>query len=426
MLTLAWTQLRYHRAQSELWRCPARFVAVAAGRGSGKTELARRRIARFLAIRKPWPDPMYFYALPTVNQAKRVAWKPLLKLIPAEWISKINHSDMVIETVYGSSLYVLGMDKPERAEGVQWDGGIIDESCDQKPSVFDLNLLPALSWRNGWCWRIGVPKRYGIGAENFKAFFERGLKYSSDVQSFTWMSEEILTPDQLAWAREHLDARDFNEQYRATWERAGGTIFYAFLQADHVTDEVTYEPQMPLVIGSDFNVDPMCWVIGHIKGQELHVWDELFVRNTNTAETLNILYTKYGTHRGGFEFYGDASSRARKTSAAQSDYVQIRSDLRFTGARVFYPQSNPAVVDRFAACNAMFCSASGVRRLFIHPRCVHLIRDLKAREWKQGSREPDDYGDVGHMTDALGYVVHRRFPIKLPPPSVAAGVSLGG
>ena len=112
-LTNAWTQLRSHKPQSDLWRTRARFVAVAAGRGSGKTELARRRLVRYLPVKKPWADPMYFYAAPTYAQARRIAWGPLKALIPPSWLKgQPSETDMVIRTVFGSSLHVIGMDKP--------------------------------------------------------------------------------------------------------------------------------------------------------------------------------------------------------------------------------------------------------------------------------------------------------------------------
>lgn len=420
MLTEAWTQLRYHPGQAKLWRTHERFVAVAAGRGSGKTELSRRRVIRFLPVRKPWADPLYFYALPTVAQAKRVAWKPLKRLVPPDWIRKINESDMMIETVFGSTLYVLGMDKPQRAEGLQWDGGIIDESCDQKPGVFDLTFLPTFSHRNAWCWRIGVPKRAGAGAVEFKKFFES----RPEGGAFTWPSADILAPEALAYAREHLDPRDFNEQYQASWESVSGQIFYAFDEVLNVSDQVSYDATKPICVGSDFNVDPMAWMLGHRKENEVLVFDELFIHGTNTQRTLDSLFAKYGSHGGGWEFYGDATGQARKTSAAVSDYVQIRNDERFKGKRVFYPKSNPPVADRFAACNALFCTAAGTRRFLVHPRCVNLIRDLKDRIYKEGTREPDDYGELGHITDALGYWLYRRFPVKLAESTSAPGVHL--
>ena len=421
MLTDAWTPLRHHPAQSAAWRTRQRFVNMPCGRGSGKSEIAKRRVVRFLAVKKPWPDPLYFYTLPTYAQAKRVAWKSVLALIPKTWIKKIRESELIIETKFGSELHVLGMDKPQRIEGVQWDGGIVDEACDQKPGVFDRSIMPALAHRSGWCWRIGVPKRYGIGAKEFKGVCDIGLSGEDpDVVTYAWPSSDILTLEQLEAAQRLLDARDYNEQYNATWESAGGSIFHAF-DGCNINSEPAYTPELPIVIGSDFNVDPMAWVIGHIINGVVYIFDELFIRNTNTEKTLDELYRRYGKHEAGWEFFGDAAGRARKTSASTSDYLLIRNDERFKGRKIYYLRSNPPIADRFAATNAMFRNAKGEHRCYIHPRCKNLIDDLESRQYKEGSREPDDYGDVGHMSDALGYVIHRRFPIRatqLTAPSV--------
>lgn len=418
MLTPAWTQLRHHPLQAKLWRTRARFVAAACGRGSGKTELARRHVVRMLPIAKPWSDPLYFFALPTYKQARRVAWNKILRLVPGDWVKSENATDMYIETVFGSRLYVMGLDKPQRIEGDQWDGGVIDESCDQRPGVFDLSVLPALSHRDGWCWRIGVPKRVGPGAAEFKEFYDRGgTPGSGGVQeSYTWPSSDVLSPEKIAWARENLDARDYAEQYEASWQKVGGLVFWAFNEVLNVR-ESTYKSELPLMIGSDFNVDPMAWVVAqHVDG-ELHVLDELFIRNTNTRATLDELHNRYKSHRSGFDFFGDATSRARNTRASESDYVQIRNDRRFTGARVFYPRRNPKLSDRFSATNAMFCNAEGVRRCFVHPRCKNLIRDLTTRAYKEGESVPDDYGDVSHASDALGYIIAKAFKLR-PRPAV--------
>lgn len=366
-----------------------------------------------LCVRKPWVDPLYFYALPTYAQARRVAWEPILNLIPKEWILKVSESAMCVHTVFNTKLYIVGMDKPARLEGVQWDGGVIDESCDQKPGIFDRTIMPALSHRLGWCWRIGVPKRYGVGAGEFKAICDVGTANSDpDVVTFHWPSGDILTESQIEAARRILDPRDFNEQYNASWETAGGLIFHAFSK-ENVTSSVKYDPTLPVLVGSDFNVDPMSWIIGHRTDNGIIVFDELFLRNTSTQKTLDVLHTRYGRHESGWEFFGDAAARQRKTSAAQSDYLQIRNDNRFHNRKIYYLKSNPAVVDRFAAVNALFKNARGDNRLFIHPTCKHLIEDLSTRAYKEGTREPDDYGDVGHMSDALGYPVYRCFPIKI-------------
>lgn len=414
MLTDAWTPLRYHPEQNRLWRTRYRFCAVTAGRGSGKTELSRRRVVRMLPVRKPWPDPIYFFALPTYSQAKRVAWEPIKRLIPPDWIKPggISETELTIETVFGSKLFLLGLDHPERAEGVQWDGGIIDESSDQKPGVFDRTFMPTFSHRNAWCWRIGVPKRFGRGAKEFKRYFDRGVEGDPNIASFHWRSADIIPAEQLEIARHSLSDVDFAEQYEASWEQAGGLIFHAF--GRHNIGPVYYRPDETIIVGSDFNVNPMAWTLSHkTEDGRLETFDEIFLRDTNTPATLDYLWRKYGPHhKAGWVFCGDASGRSRKSSATTTDYLLIYNDSRFKQKRVIYPKSNPAMQDRFASCNALFRNAAGEVRATIDPRCKRTIEDLSDRAYKEGTREPDDAGDVSHCSDALGYVIHTFFPIK--------------
>lgn len=439
-LTDAWFPLRYHPEQNKLWRTRARFVAAACGRGSGKTELARRRVVRYLPVKRPHREaPLYFYALPTYNQARRVAWDKIKALVPDNWVvGEPHNSDMSIKTVFGSTLFLVGMDKPARVEGSQYDGCVIDESCDQKPGAFARSVRPALSHRNGWCWRIGVPKRFGCGAAEFRTTWQSYLSGSlgAAYEAYTWPSQDILSPDEIRDVARELDQKDFDEQYGAIWQGTSGLVFYAFDEALNVMSGVRdyrYDPSKPLIIGSDFNVDPMSWVIGQQKDlprdKSISIIDEVFVRNTNTKACLDLLNVKYNTpkpHESGWLFFGDATSKARKTSASSSDYAQIQNDARFLHKKILYPKANPARMDRFAACNAAFCNALGDRRLFVSPRCKNLITDLTSRAYVPGQTDVDDHDDIGHITDALSYIIVRVWPV-LPTvdgvPSVLVGAT---
>jgi len=427
MLTSAWTPLKYHQQQSQLWRTKARFVAVCAGRGSGKSELARRRVVRMLPVKKAWTDPLYFYALPTLGQARRVAWDKIKLLVPPHWIEKTNETTMEILTVFGSTLRILGLDEPARAEGVQYDGGVIDESSDQKPGIFNLTFRPALTHRSGWCWRIGVAKRRGVGAREYRKVFEQwGSARDGNHEAYTWPSTDILPPEEVEAARASLDEKDFNEQILSSWESDAGLVYYAFHEAASCRHDLSYDPSQPIIVGSDFNVDPMAWVIMQQHGPELHVFDEIWESNTNTQRTLDTLHGRYGGHQAGWLFFGDASGRARKTSASMSDYVQIRNDVRFKGARVLYPKSNPRVDDRVASVNAQLKNAAGERKLFIHPRCSHLVRDLGYLSYDAGSREINEKDpDAKHITDALGYPIHYLRPVQVHVDDDEVGEAVG-
>jgi hypothetical protein len=425
MLTAAWTQFRPHPRQIALWLCKKRFVAVPAGRGSGKTQLAKRRLVRHLSpkMRKPWPDARYFFGGPTHDQAKRLAWQDFKNMIPRDWVDwdqDVRESDLKITTRWGTELHVVALDKPQRMEGVQWDGCVLDESCDLKPGVFTRSILPMLTHRKGWCWRIGVPKRQGPSAREFRQFYEQAISGEEpQAAGFTWPSGDIVLPEEVDYARRTMDPKDFMEQFMARFETAGGSVFYAFDEKENVRP-CKYHRDRPLAVASDFNVDPMCWVLGHCYENRVEWIDEIWLRNTNTQYTLDRLATMYSEHRGGWEFYGDAAGRARTTSASQSDWRQIYNDGRFdspTRKKLCYPKANPPIDDRLAACNAMFCNAAGERRMFIDPKCKKLIMDIEDRGYKTGTRDLADTGDVGHITDAMGYAVHRRFPIRIRQPA---------
>lgn len=416
-LTPRWTPLFYHPKQDALWHDATRFIAVPAGRGSGKTELARRFLIRHLPLRKPWPDPCYFFGGPTYQQAKRVAWEDLKALCPPDWLSqKPSESELCIKTKFGSTLYVVGLDKPRRVMGKQWDGCVLDESSDLKPGTFDTIVLPALTHRNGWCWRIGVPKRSGDGALEYRKFYEMAAAHqSNEATGYTWPSSDILPVSALQYAREHMDPVDYREQFEASFEDVGSTIFHSFDRHGNVRP-CQHMSNRRIVVGSDFNVDPMAWALGHKYNNRLEWFDEIWLRNANTQRTLDVLYSRYSHHQGGFVFIGDATGRHRETSASESDYKQILNDARFKrlGRRVFYPIKNPDREDRFASCNAMFCNAAGQRRMFVDgAHCPRLVDDLLARHRKKGTKEVDDVGDLGHISDAMGYPTHWLFPIRL-------------
>lgn len=421
-LPAGWHQLRYHELQNKLWHTRARNVIVCAGRGSGKTEIARRRIVRALRVRKPWPDPKYFFALPTYAQCRRVARDQILNLIPRNWHVKVpGDSAMEFKMVFGSWLFLVGLDEPARVEGNQYDGGVVDESSDQRPGLYARTLRPALTHREGWLWRIGVPKRFGPGAREFRAAFEAG---EPGVESFTWPSWDILPPEEIEILRQELDDKDYAEQIGGRWEDAGGKAYYAWSK-ENISEDVKYDPKRMLYVGSDFNVNPMAWVLGHKTDAGFDIVDEIWIRNTNTQETLDALWERYGeTHRGGWVFTGDASSRNRHTSASKSDYAQIANDSRFA-ARIRYDKSNPSVRDRLAAVNRLCKNAAGDRKLRVHPRCQHLIEDLRTRSLNDYGEpmpaEPGQKHDSGHATDALGYLVWAYYPVKR---AMAAGQEL--
>lgn len=416
-LPTRWYYLKPHEVRNKLWKQHKRIKRIVAGRRSGKTEIAKRYLVLNLPVKKQWDDPRYFYGGPTYDQAKRIAWEDLKKLIPKNWQLDVSESELCIKTTFGSEVWVVGFDKPQRFEGPAWDGGILDEACDQKPGTYTRTIYPALMDRNGWCWEQGVPKRDGPSTQEFKKRCEEAQAGKDDeAEYYHWTSEGILDDSIIEHARKVLDRKTYREQLLATWETISGSCYEAFRREYNVRP-CSYRPHLPIVVASDFNRSPMAWVLCHtIDGRIIEVFDELWDVDMITERMLTKLYTKYGNHSSGFMFYGDATARGKSTTTDLSDYNVIEADKRFQklGRTVHYPASNPTQKTRVKSVNAKLQAADGSVSIFVDPRCEHLIDSLESTTWNPGTFDiykTNNEHDITHPSDALGYFVYYEWPI---------------
>jgi hypothetical protein len=390
-----------------LWSENRRFAVVPSGRRSGKTELAKRRLVVSLAARKPWPDPRYLAGAPTREQAKRIYWKDLLAMIPRDWVRDISETDLSVTTRFGSELWVAGLDRPQRIEGVPWDGAVLDEYADMRATAWTENIRPALSDRRGWCWFIGVPG----GLNHFKEIADYARSgVDRDWGFYSWPSSGILPPDEIEAARRVMDERTFRQEYEAGFEGASGRVYYAYGAEEHEDETLTVVPGLPIALCCDFNVGTCVWEAAQTDGKSVWVIDEIVRRDTNTVEMGKEALARYGGHRAGLVVYGDAAGMSRST-AGKSDYALL-SELGLDAARI--RRSNPLVKDRVNALNAMLRNTAGEVRLRHHPRCVYLRKDLECVEWTGGGGHLDkSNASLTHATDALGYFIEYEFPLRL-------------
>lgn len=335
-----------------------------------------------------------------------------------------NETEMRIDLTNGAHVFCAGLDSPERIEGNHYCGIAVDEMSDTKPHAITTSILPALNAYNGWLMIMGIPKRTGVGGLYYRDLIEKieGEKEAFEglgrADYFHWTAPEIYNDQQINGFRAMMDDRTFREQYMATWESAGGLVYYAFNRKIHVRSDVYYNPKEKLIIASDFNVSPMSWCVLQDTDGKIRVIDELSISDTNTQATLDELYRRWGTHSAGFEFYGDAAGKQRHTSASETDYTIILNDKRFGKpngrARVLYPSKNPMVHDRVTSVNTKIQNALGEVSLTVSNKCKELIKDFEGISYKSGTSDIDKSNpDRTHMSDALGYYIHFRYPLRV-------------
>ncbi len=424
-----WYLLDYHEVQAQLMATSARFVTVPAGRRSGKTECAKRYLLGKAMDGTRHNPSRFFFGAPTRQQAKDIFWQDIQALLPSKIMKgspNISELCVKIRNFSGgeSHIYVHGLDKPERVEGSPWDGCVIDEIANCKAGAWPLHIRPSLSTpgRPGWAWLIGVPEG--------RNFYYDMHKFACSDQSgewagYWWPSEDILPQAEIEAAKRDLDELSFEQEYRGSFITFAGQAYYNFRAELHEAP-LDYDPQAPLVLAFDFNVEPGVAVLGQEmalpNGQFGTGWiGQVHIpRNSNTPAVCRKIAEDWGAHQGPVKCYGDATGGARRTSSEfGNDWQIVARDLRpVFGERVtFHVKSyNPSERSRINAVNSRLRTAEGVVHMMVDPeKCPALVKDFEGVTLLEGgSGEIDKKADpkLSHISDAVGYYVAEEFPVS--------------
>ena len=421
-----WYKLKEHPVQLDLVRDEKRFKVAPAGRRSGKTE----RFKRFVTKQAMKTPGLYFAAAPTHDQAKKIFWNDL-KLLSFSSTHKKQPSETQRTLFFnnGSELVVLGLDKPERFEGIAWTGGGIDEVGNLKEGAWEENISPALNTVNptnpdyrAWCWLFGVPE----GLNHYYDLAQYALTAQDPMWGYYhWTSAEILPSDVIEQARRTLSPRQFRQEYEASFETAQGRIYEDYGLHNH-TDEVIL-PHEQLLWHHDFNYTPMSSGVCVRRPKGFYILDEIILTSAVAEQSALEFVERFQKHENkNVIIYGDPAGRAGEKHGHASDYTNIERVLRENGWRYTRRVKNkaPAIKDRQNAVRAQIMNAAGDVRLFVNPaKAVYANKGLATVQLKEGSTFQEEDGEYQHITTAIGYMIDYEAPVNK---SNVIDINLGG
>jgi Terminase large subunit, T4likevirus-type, N-terminal len=382
-----------------VFSCDKRFVVLVAGRRWGKTMLA---LGCLVVNAFSEPDRICHYLAPTYSQAKRIAWSVLKELVPPGARRRTSEQELLIELRNGSIIQLHGADCPDRLRGIGLDYVVLDEYADMKPETWHEVIRPALSNRRGRALLIGTPR-----GRNHFYFLYCAAKSRENWAAFHFPTQQggYVACDELGALAIDMDPQLYAQEFGASFEDFQARVYHAF-DLDKNVIELTLMPNAPLLIGIDFNVNPMTAVVSQLAGGQCQIIDEIVLPNSNTQEMMQTLNQRYPGRQG--VVHPDPSGVARKTCApvGVTDFVVIEQ----AGWSV-YPTSLYPLVDRINTVNARLCNADGQRKVLISPTCTHLIKALDGLTYKEGTKIPDKRSGLDHITDALGYLIMGVLPI---------------
>jgi hypothetical protein len=413
-----WYRLIDHPVQTDLINAVAngvRFPVVPAGRRSGKTERAKRFVAK-MAMKNA--GEMYFIAAPTRDQVKKIYWADMKRLCLTSLCSKPpSETELTIYLDNGTQVQLIGLDRPERIEGVFWSGGVIDEIADVKAEAWEANIRPALDTFNptrpdykAWCWLIGVPD----GLNHYYDMAQYAESGSDpDWKLFHWKSSEILPAATIAAAKRQMSAKQYKQEYEASFEGATGRIYEDYDRRNHTDAQI--EPHEQLMWMHDQNFTPLSSAVGVRRNEGLYLLDEIVLTSAVSKQSALEFVDKFKDHQNRqVLIYGDPAGQAGEKHGHASDYTDIEGVLKahgWTYKRKVRP-AHPAIKDRQNAVRAKICTADGVRSLYVNPVTAKWCdKGLATVQLQEGSTfQEDQKNKYQHITTAIGYCVDVEWP----------------
>jgi len=195
-----------------------------------------------------------------------------------------------------------------------------------------------------------------------------------------------------------------------------------------------HDDRHQLFVSMDFNVDPMCVVIGQYdRGsgirmmEHCEVLEEIILPDSNTPSMMGRLLQELAKYKVGYtleiEVYGDAAGTQRSSQSQKSNWQLVAQYLALDTSihyRFIRRKANPMIVDRVNAVNTMLRAADNTVRLYVDDlKCPELVKDLKKVKWQKDSDGTSsgllDKSDKKrtHISDALGYMIEYNFGLRV-------------
>ncbi len=220
-----------------------RWIVAVAARRSGKTVGVRGRL---LTRALSEPNSMFGYCAPTLKQAKRLIWLPLMRDFrepeARAFVRHINKSELRIEFKNGSMLFIFGAEAPEGIRG--GDPGWTEFWCDEADdpnfdtTFFDEIVGPALSDQEGTLGQIGSPKGRGRLYHEFRKGSDEAPTELRDPDydsiQVTAAEAGIISREELARAKRQRPPRAYRQEYEASFEAPVGVIYDEWSEPVHV------------------------------------------------------------------------------------------------------------------------------------------------------------------------------------------------
>lgn len=366
-------------AQARFLASKAKYPAFIAGLGSGKTTVGA--IKALIAAHHG--DGMVIApTYPMLRDATQHTMFGILREAGVDFSFNKNEQEAVIA---GHRVLFRTGDHPDRLRGPNLSWAWIDEAAMQKAAVWEITLGRL---------RIGKPSAWVTGTPaGFNWVYDRwtGEDPNYELINASTADNIYLPPEYIVDLQASYSGEFAAQELHGQFVAFEGLVYDEFRTGTHVAS-LSPPEDWRRVRAIDFGyTNPFVCLWGAVdEDGRLYIYDEYYKRR----ELMEY-------HAAQINARGEAEWTVSDHDA--QDVAELR---KHNIATIKAKKDVMAGIQKVKA--RLMVQADGRPRLFIHERCVNLLREIGQYRWKDDKEEPVKEND--HAMDALRYMVMQLDP----------------
>lgn len=386
-------------------------------------------LGALLLLCKMYPKSKWVVVRDTLQTLKRTTIPSFLKIVPQSFIKTYNQDTQVVTFTNGSQILFFSENYADdkdlnRFKGLECNGFLLEEINELQKKTFNKCIE-----RAGSHIIEKQPKPLILATCNPTNNWVKTDIYNlwkSNELPNNWLYIPSKITDNPFIPQEYLESLKSMPRYEyevfveGNWDlqEKTGAEFYKYFNLDKHVKECSYNPELPLHISWDENVNPYlpCGIF-QIFGKEIRMIDEILgVNPKNTIrDVCNEFKFRYKHHNSGLFIYGDATSQKEdvKQQKGHNFFKLIENELINYKPILRISKSNPSVVVRGQFINTILYNNFQDIIIKISPNCKTAVEDFtltkeasdgtKDKAKERDSKTGISYQKHGHLSDLFDY-----------------------
>lgn len=343
----------------------------------------------------------------------------------SQYVKQFDRNTMTVTFNNGSQIMFMAesydSDKElNRFRGLEINGAGIDEINEIQEVTFNKVIERSGSW-NGCKAPIKILCTCNPTQGWVKERFYDRYKNNTLPEGWTYIPAKLtdnpyLSSEYVSSLKNNMPRYEYEVFVEGNWDvalKTGGEFYKCFDMDKHI-QPCEYDPELPMHISFDENVNPYFPMgIFQIKEKQIRWIDEIAASNPNNTirAICSEFKRRYPRHEKGLFIYGDATSQKEdvKQEKGHNLFRLIVAELKDYKPSLRVLSANPSVVMRGKFIDTVFEKEFDGISVIIDPRCKHTVNDfVNLKEASDGTKAKTketnpitkvQFQKHGHFTD---------------------------